>query len=433
MNKEIQLSCEIAVIGAGPAGIAAATVAAEAGKSVVLVDENANSGGQIWRGEDTNSKHTSAGEWLQRLENTAAQRLFRARVFHANCHRLFAESPEYVLHLSFEKLILATGARERFLGFPGWTLPGVMGAGGLQALIKSGLPVSGKRIVIAGTGPLLLAVAAFAREKGADIVCIAEQTSWARFARFGLSALWSAQKSTAALSLLWQLRGIPHWKCAWPIAAIGDKAIRAVRILRHGQATEIPCDYLACGFHLVPSLELAASYGCRLHEGFVDVDENQQTSLSDIYCAGEMTGIGGFERSLLQGQIAGYSAAGLPDSSRALRRRRAVAERHVRRMRKAFQLRDELKSILECDTLVCRCEDVSFGKLREFRSWREAKLQTRCGMGPCQGRVCGPATEFLFGWEVDSARPPIFPVECSSLASISPGHVPEHVSHGGSQ
>ncbi len=134
MFKEIRLNCEIAVIGAGPAGIAAATVAAQGGRSVILLDDNTHSGGQIWRGENAHSKRSTATEWLQRLNRTSAQQLFRARVFHANDRTLFAESPEHVFQVSFEKLILATGARERFLCFPGWTLPGVFGAGGLQAL-----------------------------------------------------------------------------------------------------------------------------------------------------------------------------------------------------------------------------------------------------------------------------------------------------------
>jgi len=433
MFKEIRLNCEIAVVGAGPAGIAAATVAAQGGRSVILLDDNTHSGGQIWRGENAHSKRSTATEWLQRLDRTSAQQLFRAIVFHANDRTLFAESPEHVFQVSFEKLILATGARERFLCFPGWTLPGVFGAGGLQALIKSGLPMNGKRIVIAGTGPLLLAVAAFAKEKGAQIVCIAEQTSWTRFARFGLFALLSTHKSRAAIGLLWKLRGIPHWKSAWPVAAVGDKIIRAVRISRRGKTTEITCDYLACGFHLVPSLELAQSLGCQLQEGFVSVDHNQRTSCAGIYCAGETTGIGGFERSLLQGQIAGYSAAGLPELASALHERLTSTARDMRLLHKVFALRGELRSMPEHDTLVCRCEDVSFGKLLGFKSWREAKLQTRCGMGPCQGRVCGPATEFLFGWNVYSARPPIFPVQCSSLASISTENIRQQIRQGGSQ
>jgi NADPH-dependent 2,4-dienoyl-CoA reductase/sulfur reductase-like enzyme len=419
MSKESQFACDVAVVGGGPAGIAAATTSAEAGKSVVLLDDNTNSGGQIWRGENAHSKNPCAAEWIQRLERTSTQRLFGARVYHADARRLFAETPEGTLHIPFERLILATGARERFLCFPGWTLPGVIGAGGLQALIKSGLPVAGKRIVVAGTGPLLLAVAAYAKEKGAHILCIAEQTSRSQFSRFGLSALLSAQRSRAALALLWQLRGVPHWKNAWPIAALGETAIRAVCISRDGVATEIPCDYLACGFHLVPSTELARLLGCKLNSGFIAVDENQQTSIPGVFCAGESTGIGGFERSLFEGQIAGYAAAGQSDRARTLLPRRAAYESHVRAMRKSFALREELKLLPRDDTIVCRCEDVSFGKLRQHTSWRSAKLQTRCGMGPCQGRICGPATEFLFGWNTGMVRPPVFPVSCLSLAELS--------------
>jgi NADPH-dependent 2,4-dienoyl-CoA reductase/sulfur reductase-like enzyme len=289
----------------------------------------------------------------------------------------------------------------------------------MQALIKSGLSVTGKRIVIAGTGPLLLAVAAYAKRKGAIVACVAEQTSWAKLAGFGATALLSAQKSTQTLSLLWQMRGIPYWKKAWPVAALGTTAVEAARITREGKQTEIACDYLACGFHLVPSTELAQLAGCRLNNSFVAVDEFQQTSMHDVFCAGESTGIGGVEKSLIEGQIAGFASTGRLDRARDLVAARAGVHSHVNSMKRAFALREELRSLPQNDTLVCRCEDVPFGRLRQHTSWRDAKLQTRCGMGPCQGKICGAAAEFLFGWDTGSVRPPALPVSCASLAAFS--------------
>src|SRR6202161_1066171 len=162
MDSVKHLRFDVAVVGAGPAGIAAALAAADSGKSIGLMDDNPAPGGQIWRGAQIAPRKSAASIWFDRLNKSAVQIVRGARVFHAANGELAAESDDSVIQISCGKLILATGARELFLPFPGWTLPNVMGAGGLQAFVKSGLEISGKRIVVAGTGPLLLAVAAYA-------------------------------------------------------------------------------------------------------------------------------------------------------------------------------------------------------------------------------------------------------------------------------
>jgi D-hydroxyproline dehydrogenase subunit alpha len=432
MSADHKTNFDVAVIGGGPAGISAATVAAECGLSVALLDDNPALGGQIWRGQSVAAEHGVASRWFARMQRTSVKWFGAARVYHVGANHLLAESPDAVHHVHFRQLILATGARERFLPFPGWTLPNVMGAGALHSLIKSGLPVRGKRIAIAGTGPLLLAVAACARGEGAEIVGIAEQTSWAKFIDFGMSAMLAPEKIAEILRLVWRLRNVPHWKNCWPIEAVGNGHLEAVRLSHSGTSKEIACDYLACGFHLVPSVELAQFLGCRVQDGFVAVDDYQQTSLPGVYCAGEPTGIGGFELALVEGQIAGYAAANREDQAQKLWKQRDKGAHHVRALQKAFQLRSELKALAHSDTLVCRCEDVSFGELRTHGSWRTAKLHTRCGMGPCQGRVCGAATEFLFGWNNSSVRPPLFPVRFSSLAEI-PDEMISEICEGGSR
>ena len=164
---------DVLVVGAGPAGLAAATAASEGGRAVGLVDENAVPGGQIWRGET--------------IAPTTATFVGRSRVFaQPEPGVLWYETPEGRVTLIYEQLILAPGARERLLPFPGWTLPNVTGAGGLQALVKSGLAVAGKSVVVAGSGQLLLAVAGFLRKKGAIVRLVAEQAPRARVIRFGL-------------------------------------------------------------------------------------------------------------------------------------------------------------------------------------------------------------------------------------------------------
>ena len=154
-------SFDVLVVGAGPAGIAATCCAAAAGVRVGLVDNNLHPGGQIWRGETQDSRETEAASWLRTLASSHAEILAPMEVFaQPEAGRLAATSSDGVCELSYKKLILCTGARERFLPFPGWTLPNVMGAGGLQALVKSGMGIAGKKVVVAGSGPLLLAVAA---------------------------------------------------------------------------------------------------------------------------------------------------------------------------------------------------------------------------------------------------------------------------------
>ena len=139
--------------------------------------------------------------------------------------------------------------------------------------------------------------------------------------------------------------------------------------------------------------------------------------MPQVYCAGESTGIGGLELSLVEGEIAGLVAAGKTEAARALFSRREKQRKFARLLNRTFALRDELKVLPTSETIVCRCEDVTFERLRQHSSWRAAKLQTRCGMGPCQGRVCGGAVEFLFGWRAESVRPPILPVRVESLSS----------------
>jgi aspartate oxidase len=145
------------------------------------------------------------------------------------------------------------------------------------------------------------------------------------------------------------------------------------------------------------------------------VNEFQMTSVPDVYCCGESTGIGGVDLSLAEGQVAGHAAVGDSRLATRLYAGRKKAKRFAQTMEKAFKLRDELRALPSEDTFICRCEDVEFKRIAQMRSWRSAKLQTRCGMGPCQGRVCGPAIEFLFGWSPASVRPPVFPVSVRTL------------------
>ena len=406
---------DVLIAGAGPAGLAAAWRASNEGLSVAVVDDNPSAGGQIWRGEQDKPSSPEARVWFERIAGAKISFIRGARIFQpVEPGKLLAETARGVVELSHRNLILATGARERFLPFPGWTLPNVMGAGGLQALVKTGLGISGKKIVIAGSGPLLLAVAAYLREHGANVLLIAEQAPSLRLARFAASLIASG-KATQARELRRKLKGVRYVTGCWPVAAHGDERLASVTLQRGGKRCQVECDYFACGFHLVPNLELPELLGCKIENGAVTVDEFQQTSVPHVYAAGETTGIGGLELSLVEGEIAGLAVAGEREEARNLFAVRKRQRRFARILNETFAPRNELKDLVTSETIVCRCEDVECGRLREHESWRAAKLQTRCGMGPCQGRVCGPAVEFLFGWKVESVRPPVFPVRVESM------------------
>lgn len=430
MRREEQ-RFEVLVVGAGPAGMAAAARAGEFGVRVGLVDDNAKPGGQIWRNdlhsgnrdlENQDSHNKDAAQWAERVRTSGAIILGGVRIFdQPEPGILLGEGTDVVHELAHKKLVIATGARERFLPFPGWTLPNVMGAGGLQAMVKCGLPIRGKHVLVAGTGPLLLAVAAYLRKHGAEVPMICEQASWKSLSRFG-AALWrNPAKAVQGLRLRKDLGPTPLVANAWPIAAHGREVLESVTVLRSGKQEAISCDYLACGFHLVPNLELPLLLGCRVQNECVWVDDFQRTSVANVFCAGEPTGIGGVELALVEGEIAGLVAGERSAQAQKLFRRRDKYRRFSGALDRAFRLRPELQSLPHPETVVCRCEDVTYSRLRPYTSWRAAKLHTRCGMGPCQGRVCGPATQFLLQWHPDSVRPPIFPTRLESLATVA-GH-----------
>lgn len=418
MNSYSRNRFDVLVVGAGPAGMAAAVRAAESGVRVGVVDENNSLGGQIWRGGPSEEKHSAVAEgWFEQFKKAGVTLLSGKRVFHQpEPGVLMAEGPDDVWELNYRNLVLATGARERFLPFPGWTLLNVMGAGGLQAMVKSGLPVRGKRVVIAGTGPLLLAVAVYLRKHGAEIPMICEQASWKKLVRFGMALVNHPGKIVQGLELGKGIARIPLSADSWLLAAHGNQVLEAVTISRGAKSETIRCDYLACGFHLVPNIELAVLLGCRIRNGYVQVSEFQQTTVEGIFCAGEATGIGGVDLALVEGQIAGLAATGRTSEAHALLPKRERFRKFARLLDDTFCLRSELRSLPSPDTLICRCEDVPYSRLGAHTSWRSAKLHTRCGMGPCQGRICGPATQFLFKWNPDSVRPPVFPARVEDLA-----------------
>lgn len=419
------MKTDILIIGAGPAGLAAADSASTSGAMVDIVDDNFSSGGQIWRGGAATQQDPRARKLWQQLSAKNNVRFhFKTRVVHAISPRqILTESAGASSSIEAEKMILATGARELLLPFPGWTLPGVTGAGGLQALSKNGFPVEGKRVIVAGSGPLLLAVAASLIARGAIVTHILEQARLPQLARFAMSLAATPSKLKQAWQLRQILRQVKYCSDSYVSAALGVDQVTGVRAQINGREQLLDCDYLACGYGLIPNIDLASSLACTLDEagGYVKVrvDQWQRSSVAQVYSAGESTGIGGVDLALAEGAIAGWAATERHDMAEKLFAGRRRWQGFGQRLATAFVLRPELQLLCEPDTLVCRCEDVSFAQLQAHDSWRSAKLHTRCGMGACQGRICGAASQVLFGWEKDAGRLPFSNANIASLCSLN--------------
>ncbi|PPU72224.1 oxidoreductase [Xanthomonas melonis] len=429
---------DVLVIGAGPAGLAAARAAAGHGARVGVVDMQPRAGGQVWRRDVRyGAPHAARALLRQVCDNAAITLLTQTQIVLAQPGWLLADGPQGALQLHYAALVLATGARELLLPFPGWTLPGVTGAGAAQALAKQGWPLAGKRVLVAGSGPLLLASAATLQRHGAQVLGIHEQSSAAALRRFALQLWRWPGKAAQAAALRLQLRAVAYRAGSIVVAAHGDTHLREVELDGPAGRTRIACDQLSVGYGLVPNVELAQLLGCQLqacgaHQQ-VQVDALLRTSVVQVFAAGEACGIGGRDCALVEGAMAGHMAADAPEHALRLQARRHTARAFAALLQQQFALDRRIHALAQADTLVCRCEDVPLGALDNFNDARDAKLASRCGMGACQGRICGTAlTELgrcLPALSTDAGRrPPLFPVRLAALAdsftSDSQGNLP---------
>jgi NADPH-dependent 2,4-dienoyl-CoA reductase/sulfur reductase-like enzyme len=198
-------------------------------------------------------------------------------------------------------------------------------------------------------------------------------------------------------------------------------SVRTAEIQIGKRIQRLDCDHLAVGYGLVPNVELAQLLGCALEEGGkhprVAVDENQCTSIANIYAVGEVCGIGGRDTARTEGAIAGHAAAGAMHVAQALQSAREHARRFSRLLETYFALDPRIHALAKADTIVCRCEDVPLSALQDYADARTAKLYTRCGMGACQGRICGTALAELGRFPRSGLRTPIFPARLATLAA----------------
>lgn len=462
---------DVLVVGGGPAGLTAAHRAAGAGARVVLLEAGDELGGQFWRhlppGRAGVAEATLHHGWSRFLglrrelsELAGCEVVPRGHVWSVDrrdgapplVHVLVGEPDGTGRRArTFEpvSLVLATGAQERTLPFPGWDLPGVFTPGAAQALAKGERVAVGRRVLVAGSGPFLLPVASSLLRTGAEVAGVVEAAGNAQLLRGWGSRPWQL---VAAPARGVELAGyvadlvrhrVPYRTGAAVVAAHGGDRVESVTVAaldgnsrpRPGTGVRIAVDAVCVGHGFVPRTELALAAGCAVGPGgAVLVDDGQRTSVPGVLAAGEVTGIGGADLALAEGSVAGAVAAGVAPDPAALRRRRVHAG-FAGRLAAAHAIGPGWRSWLTAETLVCRCEDVSVGDLHRAvavtgsRGLRSLKLTTRAGLGPCQGRTCGRTVEELLTAALGPAglldpgrtahRPVALPVRLGELAATT--------------
>jgi NADPH-dependent 2,4-dienoyl-CoA reductase/sulfur reductase-like enzyme len=467
------MKAPLVIIGGGPAGMAAAIEAAKAGLACTLVDGAPRLGGQIYRQmpsefrlSDTQANHRDhrRGEALRAEFAAIAERVelrSSTTVVGLEGREIVWTSDEASGTLAAEQLVIASGAYERPLPFPGWTLPGVMTAGGAQSLVKTMHVRPGNRALVAGTGPLLLVAANQLHQAGVEVVALLEagRPTWSPRV---LPKVWGEWQLLRDAWDYWRgLRRarIPVHFNHTVFDAHGCDEVEAVsygpidpttwRPL-HEHARRVEVDLLVAGFGLVPDTALSELAGCRheyVHEvgGWVPARSgHMETSVPGVFAVGDGAGAAGALVAIEEGRIAGITAAERAGRLSAVDAdgRRAAPVKRLRSLARVRGLLDEISRMRPglCElaspaTLACRCEEVSISEvdaaLRQgAQDLQAVKLLTRLGMGPCQGRNCGPSMTMRLANRLEypfseagriNPRPPIKPVTLGAMARLNAG------------
>lgn len=453
---------EVAVIGGGPAGLSAALAAAECGARVILLDAYPTPGGQYyWQSaKDCLSKptrHQRQGFKLwQRVKQANVRIISDAQVWYIDPgKKILFHTNAGNFQVRAQALVLATGAYDRAIPFPGWNLPGVMMTGGAQNLLYQHV-LPGKRVLLVGTGPLQLVVAKKLLDAGADVVAVLEGNRLLPSGIRYLPALWGQweRMEEGVTSYATMLRKGVSYRQGWGILeAHGSKEVEGATIARLdrdwrpvlGSEQEVECDTICINYGFLPFNALSRQIEAQ--QVWNDVlggiipkrDENLQTSVEGVYAVGDCAGMGGVRMALIEGRIAGYAAArkaGYPLPKGALnkvQRQKRGEERFQHLLLNLFRIGPGAYELAEVDTLICRCEGTTKKDIMEAirsgaRSTLELKSMTRCGMGECQGRFCEQSVLHLLQQhtqkpiEVNQGyhlRPPAYPLAIGDLGEMA--------------
>jgi NADPH-dependent 2,4-dienoyl-CoA reductase/sulfur reductase-like enzyme len=453
----------IVIVGAGPAGVRAAETLVAAGLKPIVIDENARWGGQIYRQPPANggferSKKTLYGFEAHKadaLHSTMAALLpsvdYRPDTLAWACEtgRLDTLHAGRELSVPFSHLIIASGATDRVLPVPGWTLPGVYTLGAAQVALKSQGCAIGRRVVLAGTGPLLYLVAYQYVKAGAQVVAVLDTSPFSQ--QVAAAPKLARLPATLAKGLYYvgwlKAHGVRIERDVTLVGIRGANGVQALewRASREGSPTEtIACDAIGVSFGLKPETQLADLAGCRFRFDATnrcwlpEVDPMGRSSLRGVYLAGDGAGIAGADAAELAGRraalallddlgIAHPRGPGRPDAASIERglKRIAVFREGIET---AFAPPARCASQWPDDMIVCRCEEIDAGTLRRCIRGGEAneinrlKALTRIGMGRCQGRMCGEAALTLLAGETGKpldavgrlrSQPPVKPIPLS--------------------
>ncbi len=452
-NGAEEVACDVLVIGAGPAGLSAAIAAAEAGCAVVALDERDAPGGQYLKPLAASHAHGAPDRQFRqgaalraRAEAAGVVLRFGATVWGAfGVDEIAALAGGRNTVFRPKRLVVAAGAHERPVPIPGWTLPGVMTTGALQTLARANRVSPGRRVVVAGNGPLNLQLACELVEGGVGVAAVLEAApkpgmrAWREALRLAASAPDLAWDGARYLAVL-RRAGVPLIWGATPLAAEGEERFQALRAATPEGEIRLEAEALALNLGFQPETGLARALGCA--HRFVDAglgrletvaDADGRSSLAAVFAVGDGAQLGGARIALARGRLAGLAAARdlgrhVPEDA-AARRELARAEAFQAALWRFFAAPGFDVAAIADGTVVCRCEEVAAGALRQAlaegaRSVGALKKATRAGMGRCQGRMCGATVARIAGGgeERDWAAPraPVKPVPAAALAMEKP-------------
>lgn len=453
----------IVVVGAGPAGLRSAAVLAEAGLRPVLLDEAARPGGQIYRQPPAGAERPAADLYgleagraraLHGLPTALADALdYRpgTLVWDVAGTRLDLLGPEGRATLAADRLVLATGAMDRVLPFPGWTLPGVFTLGAAQIALKAQGLAIGRRVALIGAGPLLPLVAHQYAAAGIGLAAVLDATPFGAKLRAlpGMATLPATLGKGLWYTLRAASRGAVIRSGVSGFAVEGDDRVAGLSFESGGRRHRVACDAVGASFGLRSETQLADLAGCRfafdetLRQWLPERGPEGRSSRPDVYLAGDGAGIVGADAAELQGErtaLALLADLGRPvDAARIARLDGALARQRRFRtaLEAAYPYPGAVAEAIGDDEVVCRCEGITAGTLRRAAGERDAremnrlKALTRVGMGRCQGRICGTAIAEIVAAETGTTpeaagfnppRLPLRPVPLDAvLAATSPG------------